>query len=408
MSVEDIRYLKNNSIRQSFIALIDSSRRDLMAYPEPNSYTIELDIPIKNVVGIEIIESSVPRTMYSVDKYNNTFYYYIHSNFNTDECNNVINIMENSNILNYEKDPTYNGIFKKLEMKNGDYNINTFCEYFNNAIKINIQNNYNNNYWQERNENNTQEFRVNAYDSENPEITNTLRFDSDYPFILNMRDSTIAETIGFFLLINSSLNNINYTYLDKYANNINFLKLYHSFYDPSNRSYTVVGPGLVCFTGEKYIVMHAREIEDHSLGSLSYIKNTIGIAKFRTNSLGFNDEIAILTKIPIREFHPIGKLTKLTFQFLTAAGKLYDFKGVNHNFTLAIYYFEPKLLTNEVFNSILNPNYKMNFNDYKYTNEEQEILNDDEDEDDEDDDDDNTFSRDNLNLYKINEQKYNY
>ena len=81
MSVEDIRYLKNNSIRQSFIALIDSSRRDLMAYPEPNSYTIELDIPIKNVVGIEIIESSVPRTMYSVDKYNNTFYYYIHSNF---------------------------------------------------------------------------------------------------------------------------------------------------------------------------------------------------------------------------------------------------------------------------------------------------------------------------------------
>ena len=154
--------------------------------------------------------------------------------------------------------------------------------------------------------------------------------------------------------------------------------------------------------------MHAREIEDHSLGSLSYIKNTIGIAKFRTNSLGFNDEIAILTKIPIREFHPIGKLTKLTFQFLTAAGKLYDFKGVNHNFTLAIYYFEPKLLTNEVFNSILNPNYKMNFNDYKYTNEEQEILNDDEDEDDEDDDDDNTFSRDNLNLYKINEQKYNY
>jgi len=408
MSVEDIKYLRDNSIRQSYIALIDSSQRDLMTYPEPNYYTLELDFAIKNVVGVEIIESSVPRTMYSVDKYNNTLYYYIHSNFDINECNNIIKIIEGSNILNYEKDPTYDGIFKKFEMKIGDYNINTFCQYFNDAIALIIKNNYDASYWKDSNSDNTHQLRANAYDSENPEITNTIRFDSDYPIIFNMRDSTLAETLGFFLLTKPSLNNINYTYITKYQNNINFLKLYHSFYDSSNRSYTIIAPGLVCFTGEKYIVMHSPEIEDHSLGSLSYMKHTLGIAKFRTNSLGFNDEIAILTKIPIREFHPIGKLTKLTFQFLTSTNNLYDFKGVNHNFTLAIYYFEPKLLTNENFNSILNPNYKMNFNDYKYTNDEQEILNDDEDENDEDDDDDNTFSRDNLNLYKINEQKYNY
>jgi len=161
---------------------------------------------------------------------------------------------------------------------------------------------------------------------------------------------------------------------------------------------------MVCLTGEKYIILHSPEIEDHSFGSLSYMKHTLGIAKFRTNSIGFNDITFNMTKIPIREFHPIGKLTKITFQFLTANGLPYDFKGVNHNITIAIYYFEARLVANNTFTSILNPNYNINYNDYKYTNDEQEIVN----EEDEDEDDDNTYSRDNLNIYKQIEQKYNY
>ena len=161
---------------------------------------------------------------------------------------------------------------------------------------------------------------------------------------------------------------------------------------------------MVCLTGEKYIILHSPEIEDHSFGSLSYMKNTLGIAKFRTNSIGFNDLTFNITKIPIREFHPIGKLTKITFQFVTSTGLLYDFKGVNHNITIAIYYYEAKLISNDTFTSILNPNYNINYNDYKYTNDEQEIIN----EDDEDEDDNNTYSRDNINIYKRFEQKYSY
>uniref|UniRef100_A0A6C0CHQ0 DUF5901 domain-containing protein n=1 Tax=viral metagenome TaxID=1070528 RepID=A0A6C0CHQ0_9ZZZZ len=404
MSVEDITYLKNNSIKQSYVVLIDSSQRDLLAYPDPNYYVINLDFAIKNVIGFEIIDSSVPRTMYSIDKYNNSFYYYIHSNLNIDEVNNIIQTVSDSNtILNYENDPTFNGVFNKFEMNIGDYNIATFCQYFNKEISSNISSNYNSTYWSSNLNSN---IIANPLDTDNPEIKNILRFDCDYPFILNMRDSTMSESLGFYLLTKPSLNNLNYTYIDKYTNNINFLKLFHSFFDTvsGNNTFTVIPPGMVCLTGEKYIILHSPEIEDHSFGSLSYMKNTLGIAKFRTNSIGFNDLTFNITKIPIREFHPIGKLTKITFQFVTSTGLLYDFKGVNHNITIAIYYYEAKLISNDTFTSILNPNYNINYNDYKYTNDEQEIIN----EDDEDEDDNNTYSRDNINIYKRFEQKYSY
>jgi hypothetical protein len=403
-SVEDITYLKNNSIKQSYVVLIDSSQRDLLLYPDPNNYVIDLDFAIKNVIGFEIIDSSVPRTMYSIDKYNNTFYYYIHSNFDINEMNDIIQTRSSSdNILDYNKDPTFNGVFNKFEMKHGDYNIATFCQYFDEAIASNITLNYGSNYFSSNINSN---IVASPIDVNNPELTNIIRFNCNYPFIFNMRDSTIAETLGFFLLTKPSLDKINYSYLIKYSNNINFLKLFHSFYDssPDNKCHTIIAPGMVCLTGEKYIILHSPEIEDHSFGSLSYMKHTLGIAKFRTNSIGFNDITFNMTKIPIREFHPIGKLTKITFQFVTANGLLYDFKGVNHNITIAIYYFEARLLSNDAFTSILNPNYNINFNDYKYTNREQEIVN----EDDEDEDDDNTYSRDNLNMYKQIEQKYNY
>jgi hypothetical protein len=172
----------------------------------------------------------------------------------------------------------------------------------------------------------------------------------------------------------------------------------------------IIAPGLVCFTGEKYIILRSPEIEEHSFGSLAYTNNNLGIAKFRTNSLGFNDEKLYVTKIPIREFHPIGKLSKITFRFETSDKNLYDFKGINHNITLAICYYEPTFKPKEEFNSILNPNYTNNFNDYKYTNADQEVINEsDDDEDDINEDDINeNYSRDNINNYRKMEQKYNY
>jgi len=415
MSIEDISYLRENSIKQTMVVLIDSKNRDFELYPDPNYYSINFNTPFKNVIGFDIIDTSIPRTMYSVDKYNNSLYYYIHPNKEQTSFDNFINNELNYDAKNY--DPTYNGKFKLFEITPGDYTLPTFIEHFNDEIKTSLNN---------------KNIVLEASGLTQPtELTDIIQFNCNYPFIFNMYDSTLAETLGFNLLVKKEFHNIKYSYYEKLTakkpifgdNNYNFIKfstilqsmrLYISFDDKKSyipdhpKPYHLIAPGMVCFTGEKYIVLRSPEIEEYSFGSLSYTNNNLGIAKLRTNSLGFNDERLYITKIPIREFHPVGKLSKLTFKFETSTGALYDFKGVNNNLTLAIYYFEPKF-TNDKFNSILNPNYTSNFNNYKYTNAEQEIIN--ENDDDEDDINDNineNFSRDNINIYRKMEQKYKY
>jgi len=419
MSIEDIKQLKNNSIKQTFVLLIDSKHRDMSVYPNPNNYVINFDTPFKNVIGFDIIDTSIPRTMYSIDIYNNVLYYYIHPTKDYTSFNAFINNIDITS--NYNE--TFNGIFKKFVMPPGDYTLQYFIDTFNSLIAPIEPNKI-----------------FNAYGLTNPvTIAEVITFTCSYPFILNMRDSTIAETLGFSLLVKKEDDGIKYTVNDKLLTNItktitdekknniyydniyndtSFKKLFISFefdYYPNSvittpiKTSKIIAPGMVCFTGEKYIVLRCPEIEEHSFGSLAYSNYTLGIAKFRTTSLGFNDEKLYITKIPIREFHPIGKLSRLSLKFETSDKYLYDFKGVNHNITLAIYYYEPKIKITEVFNSLLNPNYKTNFNEYKYTNEEQEIINEnDEDEDDENDDVNENYSRDNLNIYKQRELKYNY
>ena len=395
MSIEDIHYIKNNTIKQTCVILIDSKNRDLNLYPNPNDYVVFFNVPFKNVIGFDIIDSSIPRTMYSVDKYNNSLFIYIHPTTDIETFNNVINNLDNNN----NKDPTFNNIFTEIIITPGDYSLLAFIDEFNNQIK--------NIFIPKYFPNNTDKlFQINSL-SDPTSIRNTIQFICTHPFIINMGDSTIAETLGFYLLTTIELNNINYIY-----NNI-YKKLYISFYNNDainiKKPYYVISPGLICFTGEKYILMRSKEIEEHSFGSLAYTNNNLGVAKFRTNNVGFNDEKLYITKIPIREFHPIGKLSQLSIRFETGDKKLYDFKGVNHNITLAIYYYEPSFKQSNEFNSILNPNYTTNFNNYKYTNDEQEIINEnDDDEDDLDNDINENFSRDNINIYKKMEHKYNY
>ena len=382
MSIEDIDFLKKNSIKESYIFLVDSKERDIVSYPQPNSYVINFSVPFKNVIGIDIIDASIPRTMYSVDKYNNTLYYYI-----ANDINDIV-VSEGLNIITTDSEPNSN-FFEKFDMELGDYSLQTFVPNFNafmyaksqEAIKNGIGNSF--------------PLQIKNYTNP-PELTNLITFYCDRPFILNMYDSTIAETLGFS--INAKLeDNKRYKYFEKYQINPKYRKYFHSIYNEQSQKYEITSPGIVFFIGEKYIILRSPEIEEHAFGSLAYTNYNLGIAKFKVNTLGYNDEKLEITKIPVREFHPIGKLSKLTFRFETSRGKMYDFKGVNHMITYSIYYYKPKLLSIEKFNPILNPNYKENFDNYNYTNDQQEL----------DDDEVDEYSRDNLlNIYKRREIEY--
>ena len=377
MSIEDIDFLRKNSTVESHLFLVDSKKRNTLLYPYPNNYVITFNIPFKNVIGIEVIEANIPRTMYNIDKYNNTISYYIASSIN--EYNGIINnglgLSENTNM----------DIFKIMEMPVGNYTIQTFIPTFN--AQMIHQSLIAENYIYEP-------IQINSLTNP-PELSNKIIFTCKNPFILNMNLSTIADTLGCNLNIEKSNDGISYKYFNNYEGNLSLLKLYHSKYNDSTGLYEIISPGIFFFIGEKYIIVRSPEIEEHAFGSLGYNNFNQGIAKFKVGGVGFNDDKVELTKLPIREFHPIGKLAKLTFKFETGNGNLYDFKGVNHTITYVIKYLKPRLLDMKDFKSILNPNYKNNFNEYRYTNEDQQY---------EDEENKNEYSRDDIyNKYKHNE-----
>jgi hypothetical protein len=627
MSIEDINFMKANSIKQAYTFIIDSSERDRNMYPNPNNYVVNFSTPFKNIIGLEIIDASIPRAMYTIDIDNNDFVYYvgndtddeiitngikinnsanlilkanakiigdelkisngyailsnsiniynIYNNENTiggntigitfniilrpiilnndvsfniinfsynhvyfanetspnnkynhisidikkststyilsfiigttikdivipytsdyinlywsisdtiwsiyivDKNNNIIknesfnddltnikdkiynvfytkkyigkkydfdsgnwigewsgvnelllkefkiyntsviynndidimfpidtmpvwykmNLEVNKEVINIgnNKEINYKDIFKKITITPGDYNFKTFITKFN---ELNSKNN------------------LDLFFSETTDpssLTNLIDIYSKSPFIIDMKRSTLSENLGFDLY--PSMNNDNrYLYKRSYIADENLIKMFESrvrnvndkYYNKvphENYKYIITSPGIVYFIGNKYIIMRCPEIEEHLYRSLSYSKNTLGLAKFRVDSIGINSEKLSITKIAVREFHPIGKLSRLSLRFETNKGTLYDFKGINHNIIFAIFYYEP-IQKNIPTYSILNPAYKMNYIDYLYKQEEIEADSSDDDNDIHKED----FSRDNIDEYKIKENLYN-
>jgi hypothetical protein len=162
--------------------------------------------------------------------------------------------------------------------------------------------------------------------------------------------------------------------------------------------HVLTAPGMYSLIGPKYIVLRCQEIEEHSFRSLAFSKYHLGLGMFKLGVVGYSENRMDFNKVPLREFHPIGKLTRLTLRFELPNGMLYDFKGVNHNITFAIHYLEPKQ-TLHFQQSILNPNYDGNFINYMYKQEDQEG-------DSEDQEDAEDFDRDRLEDYRRAEAYY--
>ena len=279
----------------------------------------------------------------------------------------------------------YTDVFKKILISPGDYTFRTYITKYDELIK-----------------NNDMEIMFKEF-STPPELTNLIDIYSKAPLIVDMKRTTLAENLGFDLFPTTKQEDRyiskGYTTVDSVLAKM-FYSRANTSYDADvsvNNKYIITSPGIVYFIGNKYIIMRCPEIEEHLYRSLSYSKNTLGIAKIRVDSIGINSEKLTITKIPVREFHPIGKLSRMSLRFETSKGSLYDFKGLNHNIIFAVFYYEP-IQKNIPKNSILNPEYKMNYLDYLYKQEEIEGDSDDGDGDD--------FSRDNIDDYKIKENLY--
>lgn len=487
MPIEDVDYLKQNSTVQNYIFLVDSADRNRTAYPDPSEYVVEFPTPFANVIGMEVLDASVPRTMYNVDVINNKIRFYIGA-----------------------AGAAAPGAYHTATVDIGEYTIQTLIPKLNAALQMSPDNN--------------PELPVVAITAQSlsspPDVRNTITFSCPYPFYFNMDpvESTMAETLGFDLLaapgaegytipvpanrrifgsvdkpigealgpattlfegprgvlrrasgliaqrfttnatrwltqISVALYNqtnaaavgytirqgsatgtilytgqIPITYIDgglsadllevplSIQPNVNYWLVVDTagsdtgvFYNDvlgatgptflingasidsgdikyqmsaliiaNDEYHALTAPGIYSLIGPRYIILRCPEIEEHSFRSLAYTKHFLGFAKIKLGVIGYSDVRLDYSKVPMREFHPIGKLSRITIRFTLPDGSLYDFKGVNHTITLAIKYLEP--VQKQCFaRSLINPNYTGNIMEYMFHQEAQELDSDDAD-----------------------------
>ena len=75
MPIEDIDFLYKNSTKENMVLFVDSSKRNKKLYPTPAEFQIEFDEPFHLVYGIEILDTTIPRTMFMIESNNNLFYF---------------------------------------------------------------------------------------------------------------------------------------------------------------------------------------------------------------------------------------------------------------------------------------------------------------------------------------------
>lgn len=125
--------------------------------------------------------------------------------------------------------------------------------------------------------------------------------------------------------------------------------------------HTIIAPGVYSLIGDRYVILRCPEIESHLYRSRSYENYTMGLAKFKLATLGYDDTRIDFSGIPPREFHPIGKLKKLTLIFKRPDNEtLYNFRGINHTITFAIRYYSP-MQEEKLTSSLLAPSYNPDF-----------------------------------------------
>lgn len=164
MSIEDLDYLAKNNIQENIIILVDSAKRDKVFWPSPNDFRIDFDTPFKNVYGVDILDISIPRTMYSVDYNKNKIV--IKSGIVDDidsDKDDIVTILDN-------RDYTLKEIISEMGIENSPI--------FKNNILVNVEND------------------VSVHERKSI-IVYTSVGDPPAPFLFDMQKSTTKDVLGF-------------------------------------------------------------------------------------------------------------------------------------------------------------------------------------------------------------------
>jgi hypothetical protein len=145
-------------------------------------------------------------------------------------------------------------------------------------------------------------------------------------------------------------------------------RLFRASFDPLSRRYKMVPPGIVNMAGVRYMLLRCPEIEQHN-NAFSFMQTSPGIAILKLASTNDVTHLRFdFVNLLRKPFHPIGKLSRLTFRFELTDGTLYDFKYVNHQILMAIRYYVPDRGSaagaDVPERYVLNPQYNPDFHKY--------------------------------------------
>ena len=127
----------------------------------------------------------------------------------------------------------------------------------------------------------------------------------------------------------------------------------------------IVSPGMMNLTADNYVLLRCPEIENHLKGSYNVNDdNEPGMGVLNIDVQGYASGRMDFFSVIYKEFHPIGKLDKMTFRFERKSDRqLYDFKNVNLHFLMSIKFLRP-IQKQKFEQSKLNPNYNPNYLGY--------------------------------------------
>ena len=166
MPIEDIDFLYRNSIKENIIILVDSSKRNKLLYPNVSEFQIDFIEPFNFVYGIEVIDTTIPRTTFMIEDYNNELLF--------KEGFDILHKTTYSNIKFIHQDFStaetfYQRINEQLTEYTNDFEIDNYDNKFDNTIV---------------------EQRTK---SDYP----IVRFINKQPFLFDMENSSISNTMGF-------------------------------------------------------------------------------------------------------------------------------------------------------------------------------------------------------------------
>lgn len=144
--------------------------------------------------------------------------------------------------------------------------------------------------------------------------------------------------------------------------------------------FKIVPPGIINMVTENYVILRCPEIENHSRGSYDANDVSPGLALFTIDvKSGYAANKNEFFSVKYKEFHPIGKLSRLHFRFERKSDKkLYDFKGVDLHFILSLKMLAAQKLNERELEYSLNPNYDPDYqgfmkSSFEYVESDEEI-----------------------------------